>query len=368
MMEGLLLSGILFLTGLLFLLNGRFVRRNILFSVFVPESETGSGIIHTIKSRFTKQVIGLSILIAFLNGISFYLFKSSTGILLFVIWIHLLIIGGIFLYKQAHNHLKSVKIKEDWMKDIKVVKATDTSLMVESSPLPNFLFIIQFIAFIIAFIFVAINYDKIPETIATHWNFEGKADNFSTKSFFSVYGVGLIGLVILLVLWLSSKGINFFNNTINPAVKTASLSYIKQSKLINSIMIHLLSFAMTVLFILILIRPVIYESDYLPNGIMVTIISLIFLITAFCIYLQVAEDRKFRKAIATTSINKAPYFDEDNYIMGLFYYNKNDMNVWVPKLSDIGMTLNMARPISWFIAFMLIGLPFVIIALITIFS
>ncbi|WP_414049613.1 DUF1648 domain-containing protein [Macrococcus animalis] len=367
-MEGLLLSGLLLLTGLLFLLNARFVRRNILFSVFVPEQETNNSIIQTIKSRFIKQVIGLAVVIALLNGITFYIFQSSTGVLLFVIWIHLLIIGGVYLYKQAHDHLKSVKTQEDWMKDIKVVKATDTSLMVESSPLPNFLFIMQFIAFIIAFIFVAMNYDKIPETIATHWNFEGKADDFSTKSFFSVYGVGLIGLVILFVLWASAKGTSFFNTTVNPAAKSASLSYIKQSKLINSMMIHLLSFAMTVLFILILIRPVIYEGDYLPNGIMMTILGLILLITVVCIYLQVAEDRKFRKAIASSSTDKAPYFDEDNYIMGLFYYNKSDMNVWVPKLSDIGMTLNMARPMSWFIAFMLIGLPFVIIALIAIFS
>ncbi|MCU7558482.1 DUF1648 domain-containing protein [Macrococcus capreoli] len=367
-MEGLFLSGLLLLTGLLFLLNARFVSRNILFSVFVPEQETNNSIIQTIKTRFIKQVIGLAVVIALLNGITFYVFQSSTGVLLFVIWIHLLIIGGVYLYKQAHDHLKAVKTQEDWMKDIKVVKATDTSLMVESSALPNFLLFMQLLGFIVAFIFVALNYDKIPDTIATHWNFNGEADDFSQKNFFSVYGVGIIGLLMLFTLWAAEKGTQFFNTTVNPVAKSASVKYIKQTKLINSMMMNLLSFTMTALFILILIRPVLFDSDYLPNGVFNTLIVIMILIVGVCIYLQVSEDRKFRHIVASSSDNKAPYYDEENYILGLFYFNKDDQNVWVPKLSDIGMTLNMARPMSWFIAFMLIGLPFVIIAFIAIFS
>ncbi|WP_414053759.1 DUF1648 domain-containing protein [Macrococcus equi] len=367
-MEGLLLSGLLLLIGLLFLLNARFVRRNILFSVFVPEKQTNNRIIQTVKSRFIQQIIGLSVGITLLNGITYYIFNESIGILLFIIWLHLLIIGAVFIYKQAHDHLKSVKTKEQWMQDIKVVKATDTSLMDESSALPNFLFFMQLLGFIVAFIFVTLNYDKIPDTIATHWNFNGEADDFSQKNFFSVYGVGIIGLLMLFTLWAAEKGTQFFNSTVNPVAKSASVKYIKQTKLINSMMMNLLSFTMTALFILILIRPVLFDSDYLPNGVFNILIVIMILIVGVCVYLQVAEDRKFRHIAATSTDNKAPYYDEENYILGLFYFNKDDQNVWVPKLSDIGMTLNMARPMAWFVLFMLGGLPIVIIVLITIFS
>lgn len=366
MMEGLLLSGILFLTGLLFLLNGRFVRRNILFSVFVPESETDNGAIASVKAQYRKQILMLTIAVALLF-IVIYLFAShSAALLSFVILLHVLIIGAIIIYKSAHDHLKAVKLSEDWMKDIKVVKATDTRLMTESSPLPNVLFMMQLIAFIAAFIFVALNYDKIPETIATHWNFEGVADDFSQKNFLSVFSPGLLGLAILLSLWASSKGTSFFNTTVNPAVKDASINFIKNSKLINSMMIHLISFTMTLLFILIFIRPAVYKDNYLPNGIMMMLIGMLLLITVACIYLQISEDKKYRQAIATT--DKAPYYNESHYIFGLFYYNPDDMNVWVPKLSEIGMTLNMARPMSWLIAFILLGLPIAVLIVITIFS
>ncbi|TDM32816.1 DUF1648 domain-containing protein [Macrococcoides canis] len=366
MMEGLLLSGILFLTGLLFLLNGRFVRRNILFSVFVPESETNNTMIQPIKSRYNRQIIILAIAVSLLFSLIYLFASHSAALLSFVVLLHVLIIIAILIYKNAHDDLKAVKISEDWMKDIKVVKATDTSLMTESSPLPNALFVIQLLAFIAAFIFVALNYDRIPETIATHWNIKGEADNFSPKNIISVFAPGVLGLVILLVLFASSKGINFFDGSVNPSAKSASIKFVKKSKLINSMMIHLISFTTTLLFILIFVRPAIYNGDYLPHGIMRMLIAIMLVITVVCLYLQVSEDKKYRQAAASS--DKAPYYNEDHYIFGLFYYNPDDSNVWVPKISQMGMTLNMARPMSWFIAFMLIGLPFVIIALITIFS
>lgn len=41
-------------------------------------------------------------------------------------------------------------------------------------------------------------------------------------------------------------------------------------------------------------------------------------------------------------------------------YNKGlDDNIWVPEVSEFGMTLNMARPAAWFIAFMIIVFPII---------
>ncbi|PKE20882.1 hypothetical protein CW674_04075 [Macrococcoides caseolyticum] len=34
-------------------------------------------------------------------------------------------------------------------------------------------------------------------------------------------------------------------------------------------------------------------------------------------------------------------------------------NIWVPKVSEFGMTLNMARPAAWFILFMIIVFPII---------
>lgn len=368
MMELLVLSSILLLTGFVFLLNGRFVRRNILFSVLVPETETDNKVIQIVKSNYVKRIVILSLIFPFILFVLSFLISNTGTIFMFVVLLHLEMIAAIFIYKQAHDHLKRVKIREQWMTDIKVVKSTDTSLISESTVIPHYLFIAQLIALIIAFIYVGLNYNSIPETIATHWNFDGKADDFSKKSFFSIFGPGLFGIFILFILWASSKSIDFFNTTVHPSAKSASLNYIKQTKLINSMMIHLISFTMTALFILLLIRPIMFDADYLPNGVFNLMMGILFLITFVCIYLQVAEDRKFRKAVAAAPSNKEPYFDEDHYIMGVIYYNKQDSNLMVPKLSGMGMTFNMAKPVAWFAIFLLVALPIFVIVLIEIFG
>lgn len=49
--------------------------------------------------------------------------------------------------------------------------------------------------------------------------------------------------------------------------------------------------------------------------------------------------------------------DLGNYKYGVFYYNKNDRRIIVPKrVKYLGWTLNFARPVSYFIMGVLIAL------------
>lgn len=365
-MEIVFLSMLLFFTALMFLISSRFTRRNVLFSVFVPDAFVEHDIIKTTKAKYQRSIILLAV-ICTLIFIVISLFTSKNIMLLaFIIILHLIIIGGIIAFKNAHDLLKTKKHQLNWMKDIKVVKATDTSLITEEKKLPDYLFLIQLIAYIIAMIFVAINYDKIPNTIATHWGLNGKADGYSDKNIWTVFEIGIIGIVMLGILWGSSKGVSFFNSTINPANKKASVEHSKQTKFLNQLVVLVTSFIMTSFFIITLIRPVIYGKDYLPNTIINALFVIMILVVIIGIIMQVNEDRKFRMAVHET--DKAPYYNDDNYVWGLFYYNKEDSNVWVPKQSDFGMTLNMARPVSWFIMFMLVVFPLIPVIIMLLFT
>ncbi|WP_413670572.1 DUF5808 domain-containing protein [Mucilaginibacter sp. Mucisp86] len=52
-----------------------------------------------------------------------------------------------------------------------------------------------------------------------------------------------------------------------------------------------------------------------------------------------------------------PTEDLSNYKYGVFYYNKNDRRIIVPKrIKYLGWTLNFARPVSYFIMGVLITL------------
>ncbi|UTH03347.1 DUF1648 domain-containing protein [Macrococcoides canis] len=356
-MESVITTIIVLCTGLLFLLNARYIRRNILFSVYVPDDKRTDNNVLTIARTYKRNVLIMSILFAVINLIIMTILQSELAFILFTLLLFLLIIAMIWIYRSAFNQMRVLKEKEDWMANIKMYKAVDTSLMDEENSTTSYFYLIQILMLIAAVIFVAINYHTIPDTIATHWGLNGVPDDWSDKSIITIFFPAGMALFMIFVLWGSSKGLSFYQVNVNPANKEASKKYAANTKRNNEMLLHVISFIMTILFIFILVRPVLFGKEYMPPYIMESIIFISIVVVVFGIVQQISNDKKYRASAALN--DKAPYHNEKNYIWGLFYYNKEDENVWVPKVSEFGMTLNMARPAAWFIAFMIIVFPII---------
>ena len=356
-MEAVITTIIVLCTGLLFLLNARYIRRNILFSVYVPDDNRTDNNVLNIARTYKRNVLIMSILFAVINLIIMTILQSELAFILFTLLLFLLIIAMIWIYRSAFNQMRVLKEKEDWMANIKMYKAVDTSLMDEENSTTSYFYLIQILMLIAAVIFVAINYHTIPDTIATHWGLNGVPDDWSDKSIITVFFPAGMALFMIFVLWGSSKGLSFYQVNVNPANKEASKKYAANTKRNNEMLLHVISFIMTILFIFILVRPVLFGKEYMPPYIMESIIFISIVVVVFGIVQQISNDKKYRASAALN--DKAPYHNEKNYIWGLFYYNKEDENVWVPKVSEFGMTLNMARPAAWFIAFMIILFPII---------
>lgn len=356
-MEAVITTIILLCTGLLFLLNARYIRRNILFSVYVPDSKRNDSKVRNIAQTYKRNVFIISILFAVIHLLLMTILQSELQFILFTILIFLLIIAMIWIYRSAFNQMRTLKEKEDWMADIKMYKAVDTSLMDEENSTTSYFYMIQFVMLMAAVIYVAMNYHTIPDTIATHWGLNGVPDDWSDKNIITVFFPSGIALFMIFVLWGSSKGLSLYQSNVSPANKEASKKYATDTKRNNEMLLHVISFIMTILFIFILVRPVLFGKEYMPPYIMESIIFISIVVVIFGIVQQISNDKKYRASAALN--DKAPYHNEKNYIWGLFYYNKEDDNVWVPKLSEFGMTLNMARPAAWFIVFMIIVFPII---------
>lgn len=356
-MEAVITTIIVLCTGLLFLLNARYIRRNILFSVYVPDDKRTDNNVLNIARTYKRNVFIMSILFAVINLIIMMILQSELAFILFTLLLFLLIIAMIWIYRSAFNQMRFLKEKEDWMANIKMYKAVDTSLMDEENSTTSYFYLIQILMLIAAVIFVAINYHTIPDTIATHWGLNGVPDDWSDKSIITVFFPAGMALFMIFVLWGSSKGLSFYQVNVNPANKEASKKYAANTKRNNEMLLHVISFIMTILFIFILVRPVLFGKEYMPPYIMESIIFISIVVVVFGIVQQISNDKKYRASAALN--DKAPYHNEKNYIWGLFYYNKEDENVWVPKVSEFGMTLNMARPAAWFIAFMIVVFPII---------
>ncbi|UBH09480.1 DUF1648 domain-containing protein [Macrococcus armenti] len=356
-MEAVITTIIVLCTGLLFLLNARYIRRNILFSVYVPDDKRTDYNVLNIARTYKRNVFIMSIFFAVINLILMAILHSELAFILFTLLLFLLIIAMIWIYRSAFNQMRFLKEKEDWMANINMYKAVDTSLMDEENSTTSYFYLIQILMLIAAVIYVVINYHTIPDTIATHWGLNGVPDDWSDKNIITVFFPAGMALFMIFVLWGSSKGLSFYQVNVNPANKEASKKYAANTKRNNEMLLHVISFIMTILFIFILVRPVLFGKEYMPPYIMESIIFISIVVVVFGIVQQISNDKKYRASAALN--DKAPYHNEKNYIWGLFYYNKEDENVWVPKVSEFGMTLNMARPAAWFISFMIIVFPII---------
>lgn len=361
MVESLLLSVMILGTGLIMLWADRIVKRNLLFSVFVPDEQLAHPSVARIRRQFRQRIAVAASAIAVIALIAMLL-MSEYRFVTFTIAVNVLILIDIWLYKEAYDHLRHLKEQEGWMNGKKIVRATDTSVRNHLDILPSWLYILPLCMMLAAILYTAVNYGRIPAEIATHWNMHNEADQWEKKSIFSVFSIAMIGLPIIALMMGANQGILNFPMMLNPSTKEASIKYENESRRNNSYLIFITTFVLSLFLSFALVQPVIFEPGYMPPFVLPLLMAGLLLPTVISIIYQVKAEKAYRKAAA--EVDKVPYHDERHYKWGLFYYNKADTNVWVPKPSQLGMTLNMARPEAVFISVLflvLISLPLLIV-------
>lgn len=353
MFENILFSMLILVIGLIMLWADRIVKRNLLFSVFVPDEQLTHPGVTLIRRQFRQRIIISAIAVAVINFVMMLLL-SDYRYVTFTVAVNLLILIDIWLYKEAYDHLRSLKARENWMAGKKVIRATDTTVRNHLDILPSWFYIFPVGVMIAAVIFTAVNYGRIPDEIATHWNIHNEPDQWEKKSIFSVFSLAWIGLPIIALMTAANQGILNFPMMLNPSAKDASIKYENDSRRNNSYILFITTLVLSLFLSFALVQPVIFEPDYMPPFIVPLLMAGLLLPTVIGILYQVKAEKAYRRA--ASQVEKVPYHDEQHYKWGLFYYNKEDANVWVPKPSQFGMTLNMARPEAVFISVLLLVL------------
>jgi uncharacterized membrane protein len=79
----------------------------------------------------------------------------------------------------------------------------------------------------------------------------------------------------------------------------------------------------------------------------VMLVAFVLLLVAFVYFTR-------RASIASTK-TQDPIKEDENYKLGIFYYNKNDTRIFPPKRSGLGWTVNFANPLSIAILLAIVG-------------
>lgn len=358
--------------GLLMGITPYINRRDIPFGVSIPVTDKTKEVVNVQKKSYLFINLGIAIIINI--GIFLYgQFKPNIPEekLVYLCIVSLFIMLGISLvsYVLKHNELK--KYKQTLSLEMKQTKkiVVDLSFRDEKLIFPTSYLVGINLAFVLVTVLLTVfNYQNIPDKLVTQWDFNMNPTTITEKTWGSVMMIPAMQVFITIVMAISNQAYLSAKQQIdgkNPTVSsTKSKKFRRQSSLLNLV----ISILTQLLFVSIQLVTV-FESIS-PKVVM--ILSLVFtiliigLVLWFSLYYGQSGDR-----LKTVEINEeeAPkgnivtVDDDENWKLGMFYFNKQDPSFWVEKRMGVGMTFNLAKWQSWAFLIGVIVLPLLLVYL-----
>ncbi|KAK8812249.1 hypothetical protein WA158_007483 [Blastocystis sp. Blastoise] len=202
---------------------------------------------------------------------------------------------------------------------------------------------------------VLANEDRLPQTVAIHWNIHGIIDNYASRNGLIIMSAGFPIFFTIIVFII--QGFILLSN--KPAIShpywTSDIHY-PQLLPIMVVVNYLLGIIMNVLWNVLLFplwkynivcsinpenpQPCDYEINYILN----TSIFIVGILIPIMMYTWFVYS--VPKIDSTYQNNN----EEDQYWHYGFYYNSTDSRICLPKRYGTGWTLNMAKPTAQIIS------------------
>lgn len=346
----------------------RFSNNGIVFGVRVPKKYIDSNEIKELerdyKRKYLIYMIPLVIIINILN-----LFIENPG--LFILNIFLLVIATnipVIIYWKKTLNLKQKMKWEVLGQNVVIVDSTirKPKTKDDNVVLNNKMFLWLLIIPAITLLITILEYKNVPNPFPIHYNAEGIPDSLIYKEGFR--GVFYLFIMPILVQ-LGMIGLFAFMNkyAINGKVdiNSGNLETIKTQRKIfkkfSSRLMYLLVIEINILMLLTQLTTI-YSWNInlimIPSMIIIFGTAIVYGIKSYKIGQGGKNIKINEESIKEFSNKDEIYRDDDKYwVLGSFYYNKNDPSIFVEKRIGIGWTVNIATPIGMILTI----LPLIII-------
>lgn len=191
---------------------------------------------------------------------------------------------------------------------------------------------------IISLIYVAVNYNSLPDVIITHWGGSGKPDGFSDKNLFNVFLINFIDISMVLILAYFGLGMigartYIDNNNIEKNRKKA-IKYLNRMGY-SYLLLILSTQSITTTIPIFMVR-----QSNIPIWLTIfACIVPIFISIAFIYYYMMLRSLRPIKKSAVSLED-----DDEKWIYGFIYYNKEDPALLVEKRFGAGGSINFGNP------------------------
>jgi uncharacterized membrane protein len=188
-------------------------------------------------------------------------------------------------------------------------------------------------------------YPSLPDPVAVHFSASGAPDGFATKSVWSVFGVLIIGaavVVLLTVLSVFAARYSARTQTDDTADQSVLRTQVQRNTLTT--LLSELSFV-----IALGISAIQLAQRLLPGVKSATAISAIGLVVLVMVVV-ISNVARARVQLGPANVrdvrNPRPdaVDDDSHWKGGLFYVNRDDPSLLVPRRFGLGWTLNLGRP------------------------
>ena len=202
-------------------------------------------------------------------------------------------------------------------------------------------------------IYLGLRWDEIPARFPVHWGATGQANGWSTRTPMGVYWPLLFGAIAMAVVALSSYGALHYGR---PARDSMSRSLAGDFASEMGVFLLSLEFFLAVIFSFVGLLPLMGNRN--PGVVPILIATLAMLAALIFAMSRLAKHHAKLQAEADASMPGGA--SNDHWKAGVFYVNRDDAALFVPKRFGIGYTLNFGHATAWVIMALVLVLPLIL--------
>lgn len=203
-----------------------------------------------------------------------------------------------------------------------------------------------------SFLYTLLSYKNMPDTIITHWGAYGKPDGYSEKNIINVFFTSFIDISMVLLFAVIGIGSIAGNTYIDD--ENLEVNRKKALKYLNGIGCSFLALTLSIQSITSTIPIFMVQEKDMPMWLILgsCIVPIFIVAPVIYFYLMLSSIKPKGRNMYTVES------DDEKWIYGFIYYNKEDPKLMVEKRLGMGWNINMAHTLGKVITILLVLIIF----------
>lgn len=322
-------------------------RETVSFGVSVSEEQYRSEPLRRMRKQYTVLSCAIYAALLLLCTAGMLSVEGNGQDRVFGTFVTVTVAVSILLNISFYFRMKKIRPTLPSAQPQKALLAVDTGFHRQKLTFSGRWFLIHVLIIAVSAAIMLMNYEAIPDPVATKFDFAGNVVRSAAKSYRVVLFPNAMQAIMTLLFWFVNWSIQKSKQQIHAGNPEQSVRQNAAFRRRWSLFTILSSLALVFMFMMMqlsMIRPL--EASIVPFISLVVLAFIVLFAMMLSFMTGQGGSRLGRSAEASAA---APLNDDRYWKLGAFYFNPQDPSVFVEKRSGIGWTLNFANPVGWFV-------------------